>query len=125
MRFKVENDDKHSLVISLIEKLDSLSAPDLKSELVFLSKSEIKNVIVDLSSCRYCDSSGLSALLTGNRLVKELKGTFVICGLQPSVMKLVQISMLDKVFKITPTRAEAIDLVLVDNIEREIGGGQA
>ena len=125
MRFKVDNDDKHSLVVSLIEKLDSLSAPDLKTELVFLNKGGIKNVIVDLSSCRYCDSSGLSALLTGNRLTKELEGTFVICGLQPSVLKLIQISMLDKVFNITPSRVEAVDMIVVDTIERELDGGQA
>ncbi len=125
MRFKVENDDKHSLVVSLIEKLDSLSAPDLKTELVMLNKSGIKNVIVDLTSCRYCDSSGLSALLTGNRLTKEIDGTFVICGLQAGVAKLVQISMLDKVFNITPSRVEAVDMIVVDNIERELDGGQA
>lgn len=124
MRFKVENEEKHALVSSLIEKLDSLSAPDLKTELVYLNKSGVKNIIVDLSSCRYCDSSGLSALLTGNRLTKEIKGTFIICGLQASVAKLVQISMLDKVFTITPTRAEAMDIIVVDNIERELDGGQ-
>lgn len=125
MKFTIENDDKHSVVVAAVEKLDSLSAPDLKSELVFLSKSGIKNVVVDLKSCRYCDSSGLSALLTGNRLTKQIGGTFVICDLQPSVRKLVNISMLDQVFNITDTRDEAIDLVMMEEIERELDGDKS
>lgn len=125
MKFKIENDEKHSVVVSQVEKLDSLSAPDIKSELVFLNKSGIKNIIVDLNSCRYCDSSGLSALLTGNRLTKEIGGTFVICNLQPSVRKLINISMLDQVFNITDDRNEAIDLVMMEEIERELDGDKS
>lgn len=123
MKFSVENDEKYSVIVAHVEKLDSLSAPDLKTELLYLIKSGMRNIIVDLSSSRYCDSSGLSALLTGNRLCKELQGTFAICCLQPAVEKLVNISQLTFVFNITPTRNEAIDLVMMEEIERELGAG--
>ncbi len=121
MKFTVENDEKYTVVAAQVEKLDTLSAPDLKSELVYLNKSGVRNIVIDLEKCRYCDSSGLSALLTGNRMTKQIQGSFVISNLQPAVEKLVKISMLDKVFSITPTRNEAIDMVMMEEIERELG----
>ncbi len=121
MKFSVENQEKYSVVVSDVEKLDSLSAPDLKTEIVYLTKSGVRNIIVDLSNSRYCDSSGLSALLTGNRLCKDNGGTFAISGLQPAVEKLVNISQLGSVFNITPTRNEAVDFVMMEEIERELG----
>lgn len=121
MKFSVENQEKYSVVVSDVEKLDSLSAPDLKTEIVYLTKSGVRNIIVDLSNSRYCDSSGLSALLTGNRLCKDIGGTFAISGLQPAVEKLVNISQLGSVFNITPTRNEAVDFVMMEEIERELG----
>lgn len=118
--FTIIEGDQYVVIESQIEKLDSLTAPDIKTELVFLLKSGKKNIIVDLEKTKYVDSSGLSALLTGNRLCKEVKGSFVICCLQPSVEKLIQISQLTTVFEITPTRNEAIDIVMMDEIGREI-----
>lgn len=122
MNFSLEKDEKYATVVSNVEKLDATNAADIKSELVYLIKSGQKNIIVDLEKTRYIDSSGLSALLTGNRLSKEQNGSFVICCLQPAVEKLVAISQLTSVFEITPTRNEAIDVVMFDEVSRDVGG---
>ncbi len=122
MNFIVDKEEKHALVTSKVEKLDSQTAPDLKSELVLLTKTEgYRNIAVDLSSARYCDSSGLSALLTGNRLCKEAEGVFVLAGVQPSVQKLISISQLTSVLNIVPTANEAVDLIMMEEIDRELG----
>ena len=96
MKFTTEHRDRVVIVTSTVEKLDALHAPDLKAELVQLGKSGHLNIVLDLTESRYCDSSGLSAVLVGNRLCRDEKGTFVLCGLQPTVEKLVQISQLDR-----------------------------
>ncbi len=88
------------------EKLDTLLAPDLKSEFVVLEKSGTKSVIVDLTETKYCDSSGLSALLVGNRLFKE-NGKLVLFGLQPNVKKLIEISQLHNVLNIAANQEDA------------------
>ncbi len=121
MNFEVKNEDKYSLVTSKVEKLDSLNAPDLKSELVMMNKNGVRNIIINLDETRYCDSSGLSAILVGNRLAKNSGGTFVVTGLQASVKKLISISQLDSVLNITPTVSEAIDLVMMEEVERDLG----
>lgn len=120
MSFKVQKEEQYAILYTQSEKVHSLNAPDLKSELVFLIKSGYKNIIVDMAETRYCDSSGLSALLTGNRLSKEAEGSFVLSSLQPSVEKLVAISQLNSVFDIVPTKDEAVDVVLMEEIERDL-----
>jgi anti-anti-sigma factor len=106
-----------------VEKLDSTKAPDLKSEIVYLNKQGYRNMIIDLSRTKYCDSSGLSAILVGNRLCKELNGSFVLSGVQDGVQKLITISQLDPVLHITPTLNEAQDLLFMEEVERDLGDG--
>lgn len=111
MEFKIEKLENHTLIQVLEEKLDTHIAPALKSELVLISGNGEKNIILDLSKCRYCDSSGLSAILVANRLCKNANGSFALTGLNEAVERLITISQLDTVLNITPTVAEAIKLI--------------
>lgn len=107
MNFKITQEEKHTLISSQVDKLDATNAPELKSELVVLSKNGVNTIVLDLSKTRYCDSSGLSAILTANRLCKDTNGKFVLSGLQENVSKMIGIAQLDKVLSITGTTAEA------------------
>ena len=111
MEFKIEKQDNHTLIQVLEEKLDTHIAPTLKSELVLVSGNGEKNIILDLSKCRYCDSSGLSAILVANRLCKNANGTFVLTGLNDAVERLITISQLDTVLNITGSIDEGAKLI--------------
>ena len=120
MNFTIEDKKKYTLVTSNVDKLDTTCAPELKSELVYLNKTGVRNIIIDLKATRYCHSSGLSALLVANRLSKSVGGLLVVCGLQEPVQKLVQISQLESVISITPTLSEAVDLIFMEEVEKDI-----
>ncbi|HSI75754.1 MAG TPA: STAS domain-containing protein, partial [Lunatimonas sp.] len=75
------------------------------------------NLILDMSQVKYSDSSGLSALLVGNRKFGEEGGIFVISSLQEHVMKLIKISMLDKVLKIVDGLEEAAEAIFIHEID--------
>ena len=111
MNYSKEEKDNFTLITSNVEKLDSTNAPELKSELVLINKASVNNIILDLSNSRYCDSSGLSAILIGNRLCKDSGGKFVISGLQSNVMKLVEISQLQSVLNIADDNNQAESLL--------------
>ncbi|PCJ00872.1 MAG: anti-anti-sigma factor [Flavobacteriales bacterium] len=121
MSFKTDQQDNYTLIKFSTVHLDAIVAPDLKSEIVLISKQGAKNILIDLESVKYCDSSGLSALLVGHRVCKEANGIFILSALQPAVEKLIAISQLDSILNIKKTAQEAIDTVLVDNFERNIG----
>jgi len=122
MEFKIEKLEKYTLIQVMEEKLDTNVAPSLKSELVLISGKGEKNIILDLSSCRYCDSSGLSAILVANRLCKNANGTFVLTGLNDAVDRLITISQLDTVLNIAYSTEEAVDIVNVEEEGREKNG---
>ena len=124
MNFEVDKKENYALVKVKVEKLDSHVSPALKSELVVLNADEFKNLIIDLTDTRYCDSSGLSAILVANRLCKNSNGTFVLTGLQRSVAKLISISQLDTILNITPTIEEAVDFLTMEEVERDLGEGE-
>lgn len=111
MEFKIEKHEDYTLIQVLEEKLDTHIAPTLKSELVLISGNGEKNIVLDLSKCRYCDSSGLSSILVANRLCKNAGGTFVLTGLNDAVERLITISQLDTVLNISNSIDEGIALI--------------
>ena len=120
MKFVIDKQEKYLLLQLNDDNLNSLIAPDLKSEFVFLCNEGVKNLILDLSEVKYVDSSGLSAILTANRLWSE-QGSFVLTGVKhPSVVKLIEISRLESIFKIIPTVEESIDFIYMEEIEKEL-----
>lgn len=120
MSFTVENKEKYSIVYTKVDKLNASNANELKSELLLLNKNSVNNVIIDLSDTKYCDSSGLSAILNGNRWCKDTNGTFVLAGLTPAVEKMIKIAQLDRVLNIVPTKEEAEDFIFMEEVEREL-----
>jgi anti-sigma B factor antagonist len=111
MDFNIENRNNSTVVKIQSEKLDTHVAPALKSELVLISGKGEKNIILNLENCQYCDSSGLSAILVANRLCKNAGGTFVLCGLNEAVERLITISQLDTVLTITESVDEAEKMI--------------
>lgn len=125
MKYTIDKQEKYAMVRLHEEKLDSSVAPGLKSELITLHAEGIKNIILDLSEVKYTDSSGLSALLVGNRVVQEDGGIFVLSNLSEHTTKLIKISQLDSVLNILPTVEEAIDTVFMHEIEKDLKGDSA
>jgi anti-anti-sigma factor len=109
--FEIHKKGNHTLIKVNSDRLDTNNAPDLKSELVVVNNKGEKNIILDVSSCNFCDSSGLRSVLVANRLCEDAIGTFILSGLQPDVETLVKISMLDTILLITNTVKEAEDLL--------------
>jgi anti-anti-sigma factor len=111
MNFTKTNFNTYSVITSNVEKLDSSNSAELKAEFVLINKSSVNTIILDLSPTKYCDSSGLSAILIGNRLCKDSSGKLIINGLQANVKKLITISQLDKVFVISSDLESAKNLI--------------
>ncbi len=120
MRYSIDKQERFAVLHLHEDNLNSVVAPNLKSELVILSNEGVPNLILDLSEVKYVDSSGLSAILTANRLWKSL-GAFVLTGIvHDTVRKLIEISRLDSVLTILPTLEESTDFVILEDIERSL-----
>lgn len=123
MKYSIDKKEQYSILKLQEEKLDSPLSPALKSEFVTLNAEGIKNIIIDLSEVKYVDSSGLSALLVGNRIYNEDGGVFILASLNDHVMKLIRISQLNNVLNLLPTVEEAIDAIFLKEIESDLQNG--
>jgi len=120
MKYTIDKQEKYSLLRLHEDKLDSSVAPGLKSELITLHAEGVRNIVLDMADVKYTDSSGLSALLVGNRIVQEDGGIFILTTLSEHTMKLIKISQLDSVLNIVPKVEEAIDAVFMHEIEKDL-----
>ncbi len=87
------------------ERLDGQTTPELRSELVLLSGSAIKNMIIDLTSCHSCDTTGLSAILIAHRLCKD--GHLILVGVSEEVRNMLSIQRFDPKLNLCHTMDEA------------------
>ena len=120
MKYTIDKTEKYSILKLHESKLDSTIAPSLKSELLTLHAEGVRNIILDLEEVKYTDSSGLSALLVGNRILQDDGGIFILIRLSDHALKLVKISQLDSVLNILNTTEEAIDAVFMHEIESDL-----
>jgi anti-anti-sigma factor len=120
MNLTIDKQEKYALVKIQEAKLTSVVAPELKAEIVVLHHEAFKNMIFDMSEVQYCDSSGLSAILVGYRMCRDNNGLFVLAGVQDHVKKLISISQLDSMLLQVPTVNEAIDLIFMEEVEKQL-----
>lgn len=122
MKLSLEKKDQYSILRLDEDNLNSVLAPDVKSEFVFLRNEGVRNLIFDMSHVKYVDSSGLSAILTANRLWNGF-GSFVLTNIShPAVKKLIEISRLETILTIIPTLEESIDFVMMEELQKELLG---
>ncbi len=107
MNFSIRKKENHTLVTVSSENLDTFLAPDLKAVFLKVVEAGGTNILVDLNRCKYCDTSGLGALLLGNRLCLDADGNFVLVGISPRIREMMDLVGLDSLLKVIENEEEA------------------
>lgn len=79
------------------------NADVLKTQGENVLKREISRLYIDLNDISFVDSAGLGAILALHKRLQRVGGEVVLCGLNKSVMKTVELLRLDMVISIFPT----------------------
>ncbi len=111
MEFSVQSEQlgEGTHVISLAGEVDLYTAPELKQELLNAIGNGAKEVIVDFTDTTFIDSTTLGVLVGGVKRLRPNGGRLSIVCSDPNITKIFEITGLDRVFPIYPTRAEALD----------------
>jgi anti-sigma B factor antagonist len=96
-------------VISLAGEVDLYTAPEFKTELLHVIDGGVTHVIVDFSATTFIDSTTLGVLVGGEKRLRSSSGDLSLVSNRRSITKIFEITGLDRVFTIYPTRAEAIE----------------
>ena len=100
-------DNRH--VIALGGEVDLYTAPELKSQMLELIGNGATEVVVDFTDTTFIDSTTLGVLVSGVKRLREKGGTLSIVCSDRNITKIFEITGLDRVFTIYPTRAEALE----------------
>lgn len=103
--FVSENKEGYSVIRMMSERLDNQTTAELRSELVLLAGNNVKNMVLDLGACHYCDTSGLSAILIAHRLCKD--GFLVLACVSDEVEKMLSIQRFEPELIVEATLPEA------------------
>lgn len=99
--------DERTSVVALEGELDLGRAPSLKWALVDSLDAGYKQLVVDLSAVSFMDSTALGVLVGINRSLDDGARMAIVC-VHPNVLKIFELSGMDRSFAIHPTLEEAL-----------------
>ena len=103
-----EASDSGAHLITVRGETHVTTAPQFAKRLNNAIESGKTTLVLDLSGTEFIDSTGLSVLLNGLRLVNQKQGRMAIACANPTVLRLFQITSLESTFDIFPDRAAAV-----------------
>ena len=95
-------------VISLVGEVDLYTAPEFKQKLLEVIGQGGREVIVDFSDTTFIDSTTLGVLVGGVKRLRTNDGQLSLVCSDRNITKIFEITGLDRVFTIYPTRDEAV-----------------
>ena len=105
---KTEQLRDDSYVISLAGEVDLYTAPEFKQQLLEVIGQGGKNVIVDFTDTTFIDSTTLGVLVGGVKRLRSNDGQLSLVCSDRNITKIFEITGLDRVFTIYPSRDEAV-----------------
>jgi anti-sigma B factor antagonist len=105
---KTERVDDGTYVISLAGEVDLYTAPEFKQQLLDVIGEGGTDVVVDFSDTTFIDSTTLGVLVGGVKRLRAQEGRLSLVCSDRNITKIFEITGLDRVFEIYPTRDEAL-----------------
>lgn len=92
-------------VIQPSGRLDVTTSADFRRQVHDIASitNPPKYLLVDLQEITFMDSSGLGALVSALKSIRNSNGEMIICGANDQVQMLFELTSMTKIFKIYPT----------------------
>ena len=108
---KTEQLSGDSYVISLAGEVDLYTAPEFKQQLLEVIGQGGKEVVVDFSETTFIDSTTLGVLVGGVKRLRSNDGQLSLICSDRNITKIFEITGLDRVFTIYPSRDQALSQI--------------
>ncbi|WP_396207342.1 STAS domain-containing protein [Gemmatimonas sp.] len=107
MSFSLERTDD-VLIVTVDGQLVVTNRQEFKQAILDAVEQGVKLVVADFSTSGYIDSSGLGALVSLSRRLRESGGDLRLVGLNDDLRTLFELTRLDALFPLYATRADAL-----------------
>ena len=123
MLVKIDTKEKFSVITPETNEITANMSDGFRKSLTDQLTYPIPHVILNLQTASNIEDSVLMMLSEVQEIFYNENNSFVICGLNKSILnKLEELELLDTM-NITPSESEAWDIVQMEEIERELMNG--
>ncbi|AKM82018.1 TPA: anti-sigma factor antagonist [Candidatus Berkelbacteria bacterium] len=98
-------------VIDVSGEIDVYTSPRLKQQINGCFNNRQYRIVVNLTEAEYLDASALGILISGLKGCREQNGTLLLICPKPRVLKIFEITGLNKIFEIFLTTEEALEKI--------------
>jgi anti-anti-sigma factor len=123
MEVKTDTKEKFHVIRVETSDLPANLAAELKTHLEEPLKDTIKNVVLNLHNVKTIAEETAEVLVRIQQKFYEHNASFVICEMDDEVEKFLDEKELLEIMNVTPTESEAYDIVQMEEVERELLGG--
>jgi len=116
---KTDTKEKFHVITVAVPALTADMAAELSDLLLPYLQNDVKNVILNLKELQSLDEIAAEKLVKLQQNFYEKNSSFVVCEIQKPVEDFLDNVNLLEIMNTTPTESEAMDIVQMEEIERE------
>lgn len=120
MEFKIDTKPVYTTIIPAADLLDANLAAAINAKCRELSGNGSHHFIIDLSECRDADASAFQGLSDLHEQCYNNGQSLVFTGISGAVSDRINDHALPQMLNITPTIAEAVDIISMEILERDL-----
>ncbi|MBO5060197.1 MAG: anti-sigma factor antagonist [Clostridia bacterium] len=104
--------EKRALLVRVTGELDHHMAAKIKEEVDSkMRSSNAVSIIFDFSDLTFMDSSGIGVIMGRYKKTRTLGGHVIAYGVNAQILRIMEMSGIDKIIKLTPTYEKAARLL--------------
>ena len=108
MKLVIEKNSSN-LIIKLTGPLDLHTAQDFKEQVKKQLTKKINNVVLDLGTIDFIDSSGIGAILSLYKKIDSIGGKIVIINMSSTLKRIFEVSGILKIIESYASRQQALE----------------
>jgi anti-anti-sigma regulatory factor len=120
MEFKIDTKNSYTEITPVANHLNAILTDALCQKCKQLTESGSLNYVIDLQNCIDADKTSFESLAELHQYCYQKERSIVFTGLQEAVSNAIKEEGIDEVINITPTLAEAIDIINMEILERDL-----
>lgn len=124
MQVKTDTKERFHAITLGGPSLSASMTGEMADSLLPYLQNDVKNVVLILNEISEIDYAAAEKLVEIQQQYYENQASFVICSLQKQVETYLDEIELLEIMNVTPTESEAWDIVQMEEIERELLGGE-
>jgi anti-anti-sigma factor len=121
MMVKIDTREKFHVITIHEARLAANMTEKMDKAILALLEDNVKNVIINMKDIKNVESAAANHLVKLHNHFYDVNASFVICEIQPEVKNTMEESGVMVKLNVTPTESEAMDIVQMEEIEREFG----